>query len=126
MELRIAQITDADAIIAFDSIAASEPARVQFIHDQIESFACYVAVIDAKVVAYAVLNYKFYDRQWLDRNALCPSAILASRNRFCVNPSFNRRMPHTQTVHIDESIQLPDAATTGKAGIRSKWLHRKP
>jgi len=34
--------------------------RVQFIHDQIESSACYVAVIDATVVAYAVLNYKFY------------------------------------------------------------------
>ena len=66
MELRIAQITDADAIIAFDHVAASEPARVQFIHDQIESSACYVAVIDAKVVAYAVLNYKFYDNGWIE------------------------------------------------------------
>ena len=66
MKLRIAQITDADAIIAFDHVAASEPARVQFIHDQIESSACYVAVIDAKVVAYAVLNYKFYDNGWVE------------------------------------------------------------
>lgn len=66
MELRIAQITDADEMIAFDHVAASEPARVQFIHDQIESSACYVAVIDAKVVAYAVLNYKFYDNGWIE------------------------------------------------------------
>ena len=60
--LRLASITDADTIIAFDHIAASEPARVQFIHDQIKSSACYVAVIEANVVAYAVLNYKFSQR----------------------------------------------------------------
>lgn len=66
MELRIATIKDADAIIAFDHVAASKPARVQFIHDQIKSSACYVAVIDAKVVAYAVLNYKFYDNGWIE------------------------------------------------------------
>lgn len=66
MELRIAAITDADAIVAFDHVAASEPARIQFIHDQIKSSACYVAVIDAKVVAYAVLNYKFYDNGWIE------------------------------------------------------------
>ncbi len=66
MELRIATITDAEAIIAFDHVAASEPARIQFIYHQIELSACYVAVIDAKVVAYAVLNYKFYDNGWIE------------------------------------------------------------
>ena len=66
MELRIATIKDADAIIAFDLVVVSEPARAQFIHDQIKSSACYVAVIDAKVVAYAVLNYKFYDNGWIE------------------------------------------------------------
>ncbi|MGB3295635.1 MAG: GNAT family N-acetyltransferase [Phormidesmis sp.] len=66
MELRIGQIRDADAIIAFDHVAACEPARVQSVHDYIESSACYVAVIDAKVVAYAVLNYKFYDNGWIE------------------------------------------------------------
>ena len=62
----MATITDADAIIAFDHVAASGPARLQFIHNQIESSACYVAVTDAKVVAYAVLNYKFYDNGWIE------------------------------------------------------------
>ena len=66
MELRIATITDAAAIIAFDHVAALEPARVRLIHDQIKSSACYVAVIDANVVAYAVLNYKFYDNGWIE------------------------------------------------------------
>ncbi len=64
--LRLATITDANSIVAFDHVAASEPARVQFIHDQIKSSACYVAVIDANVVAYAVLNYKFYDNGWIE------------------------------------------------------------
>ncbi|MEM9005098.1 MAG: GNAT family N-acetyltransferase [Cyanobacteria bacterium P01_F01_bin.86] len=66
MELRTATITDATAIVAFDHIATSEPARVRFIHDQIKSSACYVAVIGANVVAYAVLNYKFYDNGWIE------------------------------------------------------------
>jgi GNAT superfamily N-acetyltransferase len=57
---------DADAIVAFDRIAASEPARVQFIHNQITSSACYVAAIEANVVDYAVLNYKFYDNGWIE------------------------------------------------------------
>lgn len=66
MELRIAAKTDADTIIAFDHVATSDPARVQFIHNQIKSGACYIAVIDANVVAYAVLNYKFYDNGWIE------------------------------------------------------------
>ena len=66
MKLQIAATTDADAIIAFDQVAASDPTRVQFIHDQIKSGACYIAVIDANVVAYAVLNYKFYDNGWIE------------------------------------------------------------
>ncbi|MEO1131367.1 MAG: GNAT family N-acetyltransferase [Cyanobacteria bacterium J06639_1] len=66
MILRLASMSDAIAIVAFDRVAASEPARVQFIHNQIESSACYVAVIDANVVAYAVLNYKFYDNGWIE------------------------------------------------------------
>ncbi|MGD1927967.1 MAG: GNAT family N-acetyltransferase [Leptolyngbyaceae cyanobacterium] len=66
MMLRLASITDADAIVAFDDVAASKPERVEFIHDQIKSSACYVAVIDANVVAYAVLNYKFYDNGWIE------------------------------------------------------------
>jgi len=77
MELRIATVTDADAIIAFDHVAAREPARVQFIHDQVRSSTCYVAIIDTKVVAYAVLTYKFYDNGWIEM--------------LYVDPSFRRR-----------------------------------
>ena len=66
LAFRLASITDADEIITFDHVAASEPARVQFIHDQIQSSSCYVAAIEATVVAYAVLNYKFYDNGWIE------------------------------------------------------------
>ena len=76
MIVRLASITDADAILAFDQVAVSEPARVLFIHDQIESSACYVAVIDANVVGYAVLNYKFYGNGWIEM--------------LCVDPRFRR------------------------------------
>jgi len=64
--LRLASIADADPIVAFDHVAASVPARVEFIHDQIKSSACYVAVIDTNVVAYAVLNYHFYGNGWME------------------------------------------------------------
>lgn len=66
MELRTATITDATAIVALDHVAASDLARVRFIHDQIKSSAFYIAVIDANIVAYAVLNYKFYDNGWIE------------------------------------------------------------
>lgn len=66
MIVRLASMADANAIVAFDHVALSETARTQFIHDQIKSAACYVAVIEANVVAYAVLNYKFYDNGWIE------------------------------------------------------------
>ena len=66
MELRLAQITDADSLITFDHVARSETARARFIREQVKSAACYVAVIDGNVVAYAVLNYKFYDNGWIE------------------------------------------------------------
>lgn len=72
MILRLASIKDADAIVAFDHVAASEHTRVQFIHDQIKSSACYVAVIDPNVVAYAVLNYKFYGNGWIEMLYVSP------------------------------------------------------
>ncbi len=65
VELRTATIT-ATAIVALDHVGASDPARVRFIHHQIQSSALHVAVIDARVVAYAVLNYKCYDNGWIE------------------------------------------------------------
>ena len=66
MEFRIATKADADAIIAFDRVAASEEARIAFIFREIEASACYVTLVDGRVVAYAVLNYKFYDNGWME------------------------------------------------------------
>ena len=85
MEIRVATITDADAIIAFDHVAESEPARIQFIYDQIKSFACYVAVINDMIVAYGVLNYKFYDNGWIEM--------------LYVHPKFRRRAIGSALIH---------------------------
>ena len=59
MELRIATVTDADAIIACDHVAAREPARVQFIHDQVRSSTCYVAIIDKLTKVVSLLKQQF-------------------------------------------------------------------
>ena len=66
MEFRIASLTDENAIISFDCVAASDPARVQFIQEQISTSNCYVAIIEGVVVAYAVLNYNFFGNGWIE------------------------------------------------------------
>jgi len=63
---RIATSMDADAIIVLDHIAKTDKKRVEFIYNQIESSSCYIALKEEKLVAYAVLNYKFYDNGWIE------------------------------------------------------------
>ena len=58
MEIRAAQPGDADGITAFDEIARADAARAAFIHRSIASGECFVAVVDGRAVAYAVLTYK--------------------------------------------------------------------
>ena len=57
--LRLAQSTDADAIVAFDQIARQDSTRVEFIHDSIQRGNCYVYEARSEVVAYGVLEYTF-------------------------------------------------------------------
>ena len=97
--MRIATISDADAIVAFDHVAESEPARVRFIYDQIESSACHVAVIDTTVVAYGVLNYKFYDNGWIEM--------------LYVHPQFRRRgIGSTLIRHLANECRTPKLFTS--------------
>lgn len=66
MEIRPATLADASAIKAFDEIARSQASRAAFIERSIQSNECLVAVVDSRVVAYAVLNYRFYDHGFVD------------------------------------------------------------
>ena len=61
MQIRDATPTDRDQIVALDHLAGSEPARVQFIDRVLRSATCLVAERAGRPIAYAVLEYTFYD-----------------------------------------------------------------
>jgi predicted N-acetyltransferase YhbS len=61
LEIRPAEPSDAEAIIAFDEVAQRDPSRVAFIRRSTRSNDCFVASADGDVVGYAVLNYTFYE-----------------------------------------------------------------
>ena len=61
MLIRSATPADRDKIMAFDHVARKEPARVQFIERGLRSATCLVAERHGEIIAYAVLEYTFYD-----------------------------------------------------------------
>ena len=62
MRIRKATPADRDAIVAFDHVARSDPRRVRFIDRVLRSLACLVAEHHGSVVAYAALEYSFYEQ----------------------------------------------------------------
>ena len=66
MRLRVATGADADAILALDRVVAPDGARAGCVREEIEARACHVALVDERVVAYAVLNYRFYGNGWIE------------------------------------------------------------
>lgn len=62
MRIREGTPTDRDAIAAFDHEAQSDPGRVRFIDRIFRSAICLVAERERIVVAYAALEYTFYEQ----------------------------------------------------------------
>lgn len=62
MRIRQASVSDRDAIVAVDQVARAEARRVRFIDRILESATCLVAERDGHVVAYAALEYTFYEQ----------------------------------------------------------------
>jgi len=62
MEIRSAQLSDAEVIKAFDEVAMRAASRAEFIDQAIRRDRCIVAVVDGHGVAYAVFDYSFYGR----------------------------------------------------------------
>lgn len=60
VSIRTAIENDIDFICSFDLIAQRENERREFIRRVVTSGECFVAVVDEKVIGYAVLNYTFY------------------------------------------------------------------
>ena len=64
--IRPAVETDVESLCSFDQIAQQSEERRDFIQRSVASGACYVAVADEEVIAYAVLNYTFYYQGCID------------------------------------------------------------
>ncbi len=62
MQIREATPSDGDAIVALDHVARADPARVRFIDRVLRSGGCLVAERHGAVVAYAALDYTFYEQ----------------------------------------------------------------
>lgn len=66
MEIRPATPFDADAIRWFDEIARVDLSRRACIDRSIDSGQCVVATVEGRAVAYAIFNYAFYVRGFVD------------------------------------------------------------
>lgn len=70
--VRQARLTDADAVIAFDPVAAASRQRVNFIHQAITSRNAAVAVKDGRVVGFAVIDHAFFDHGFIRLVTVAP------------------------------------------------------
>ena len=62
MRIREATLGDREAIVALDHVARSDPGRVRFIDRILRSSTCLVVEHHEDVVAYAALEYTFYEQ----------------------------------------------------------------
>lgn len=61
MQIRDATSADRDPIIALDHLAGGDLRRIRFIDRALQSATCLVAARNERIIAYAVLEYSFYD-----------------------------------------------------------------
>ena len=66
ISIRPAVENDIEVLCALDDVARREDERRAFIRREVVSGNCFVAVVDATVVGYGVLNYTFYNNGWID------------------------------------------------------------
>jgi GNAT superfamily N-acetyltransferase len=65
IEIRKAVEGDVDGIISFDHVAQREEQRRTFILDSVRDGTAWLAVLDDRVVGYAILEYTFYGRGFI-------------------------------------------------------------
>jgi GNAT superfamily N-acetyltransferase len=63
--IRKGTLADRDVIVAFDTIALTDPARVQLITRVLTSSACLVAECGGRVIGYAALEYTFFEQGFI-------------------------------------------------------------
>ena len=65
MEIRDANAADRDTIVALDDVAQSDSRRIRFIDRILECATCLIAERQHTVVAYAALEYTFYEQGFI-------------------------------------------------------------
>jgi GNAT superfamily N-acetyltransferase len=65
MQIREATPRDRDAIVTFDHVAGIDPGRVLLIDRVLRSATCLVGEVEGRVVAYAALEYTFFERGFI-------------------------------------------------------------
>jgi len=94
ISIRPAVENDIDALCSLDLIAQRENERREFIHREVVSGNCFVAVADEKVIGYGVLNYTFYYVGCIDmlyihsdyRRSGAGAALLQHMESLCQTP----------------------------------------
>ena len=92
--IRAAVEADIEALCSLDLIARQENERREFIHREVGSGNCFVAVMNETVVGYGVLNYTFYyngciDMIYIDsdhRRCGAGAALLKHLESLCKTP----------------------------------------
>lgn len=60
LEIRTANISDLEEILAFDPIGEADPGRIDFIRASIQQNECLIVAKHARIVGYGIMNYSFF------------------------------------------------------------------
>jgi ribosomal protein S18 acetylase RimI-like enzyme len=97
--IRNANKADLEAIIALDHIAPSSPARRRFLANALAQGECFVANLGSQTIAYAILNYTFFD------NGFIPLLYVADQHR-------RKGVGLTLLHHAEANCQTPKLFTS--------------
>lgn len=116
--IRRGNVSDVEAISAFDLVAVRDEKRRQFIQRSVASSTCYVAVYENEVIGYGVLSYTFYDNGCIEmlyvnsnhRRRGVATALLRHLESLCETPklftSTNRSNLAMQSLLVESGYEL--------------------
>ena len=116
--IRRGNVSDVEAISAFDLVAVRDEKRRQFIQRSVASSTCYVAVYENEVIGYGVLSYTFYDNGLIEmlyvnsnhRRRGVATALLRHLESLCETPklftSTNRSNLAMQSLLVESGYEL--------------------
>ena len=116
--IRRGNVSDVEAISAFDLVAVRDEKRRQFIQRSVASSTCYVAVYENEVIGYGVLSYTFYDNGFIEmlyvnsnhRRRGVATALLRHLESLCETPklftSTNRSNLAMQSLLVESGYEL--------------------